>query len=71
MRSASAIASVIGMVLDPEGVCGCLLHYALIFMLVGGAIITFFYLWHKGKLDMDEAPKFQMLQDKEFDNDRN
>jgi hypothetical protein len=48
--------------LDPSGIYGMLLHYALTFVLVVGAIVIFIELWRKGKLDMDESPKIQMMQ---------
>jgi hypothetical protein len=47
------------------GVCGSFVHYALIIALVGSAFLIFLYLWKKGKLDMDEDPKIQMLKDDE------
>lgn len=47
--------------LDPSGVYGMLLHYAMTILLVGGAFIIFLYLWRKGRLDMDENPKIQMM----------
>jgi len=37
-------------------------------MLVGCSMILFLYLWRKGKLDMDEGPKYQMMND---DNEEN
>jgi hypothetical protein len=47
------------------GVCGSFVHYALIIALVGSAFLIFLYLWKKGRLDMDEDPKIQMLKDDE------
>lgn len=52
-------------VIDAMGVQGNFFHYALIISLVGSAFIIFFYLWRKNRLDMDEEPKFQMMQDEE------
>ncbi len=52
-------------VFDAMGIYGNLFHYALVISLVGSAFIIFFYLWRKNRLDMDEAPKFQMMQDEE------
>lgn len=48
-----------------SGVCGNFIHYGLIITLVGSAFLIFLYLWKKGKLDMDESPKIQMLEDDE------
>jgi len=50
---------------DETGVYGSILHYALIFFFVGGAFIIFIYLWRKGRLDMDEEAKYQMMNDDE------
>lgn len=51
--------------LDGFGVYGNFLHYYLVVSFVGSALLIFFYLWMKGKLDMDEEPKFQMMHSKE------
>lgn len=51
--------------LDGFGIHGLILHYATIFLFVGTAALVFFYYWHKGRLDMDESPKFQMLKDED------
>ncbi|QLH36419.1 MAG: hypothetical protein HWD61_09995 [Parachlamydiaceae bacterium] len=51
--------------MDSGGIYGAYLHYGLIIFMVGSAFIVFFYLWKKGRLDMDEAPKFQMLDNEE------
>ena len=40
-------------------------HYALVIAFVGSAFLIFLYLWGKGRLDMDEGPKFQMMQEDE------
>lgn len=55
--------------LDPSGIYGMLLHYAMTIVLVGGAMIIFVQLWRKGRLDMDEGPKFQMMQMEEHPED--
>ncbi len=56
---------------DSGGFYGAYLHYALIIMLVGNAFIVFMYLWYKGRLDMDEEPKLQMMvPDEEVDLER-
>lgn len=46
---------------DPSGLYGTVMHYALTIAIVGSSMIYFVYLWHKGRLDMDEEPKWQML----------
>lgn len=50
---------------DYSGVYGSAFHYAMILFLVGGAFILFIYLWKKGRLDMDESPKIQMMESEE------
>lgn len=50
---------------DTAGIYGAYLHYGLVILIVGSAIIVFFYLWSKGRLDMDEEPKLQMMKDDE------
>jgi hypothetical protein len=50
---------------DASGVYGGIFHYALVFALVGSAFLSFFYFWSKGRLDMDEEPKIQMMRDDE------
>ena len=54
-------------VIDGIGVYGNFFHYALVISLVSSAFLIFLYLWRKKRLDMDEEPKFQMMQDEEFD----
>lgn len=48
--------------LDGGGVVGYTLHYALVIAMVGSALLLFLYLKRKGRLDMDEEPKFQMME---------
>ncbi|MFI5343407.1 MAG: hypothetical protein ACHQUC_04205 [Chlamydiales bacterium] len=50
-------------ILDGFGVYGSTLHSALVVAFVGSAFILFLYLWKKGRLDMDEEAKHQMMQD--------
>lgn len=60
-------------VVDAMGVYGSMLHYALVIAFVGSAMMIFVYLWRKKRLDMDEEPKFQMMQEtppREGDNNR-
>lgn len=53
-------------VIDAMGVYGSMFHYAFVIAFVGSAFIIFFYLWRKKRLDMDEGPKFQMMEDSEI-----
>lgn len=50
-------------IIDGIGVYGNFFHYAIVIALVGSAFMIFLYLWKKKRLDMDESPKFQMMQD--------
>jgi hypothetical protein len=34
--------------------------------LVGSAFLIFLYLWKNKRLDIDEEPKFQMMQEEEI-----
>ena len=55
---------------DSSGVYGGIFHYSLIIALVAGAFFAFLYFWSKGRLDLDEEPKWQMLnQDEKRIND--
>jgi len=47
---------------DSGGIYGAYFHYGLIILLVGSAFILFVYLWYKGRLDMDEEPKWEMMR---------
>lgn len=53
--------------IDLSGACGSALHYSLVISFVGGAFLIFLYLWRKNALDMDESPKFQMMESEEED----
>ena len=52
--------------LDGSGIHGNVLHYTLIFTLMGLALIAFIYFWSRGRLDMDDAPAIQMLQEDDY-----
>lgn len=41
---------------------GSLLDYAVAIGFMCGAFVIFIYLWRKGRLDMDEEPKIQMMK---------
>lgn len=49
-------------IIDGEGVYGTFLTYGLTASFAGGAFVMFLYFWWKGRLDMDEEPKLQMMQ---------
>lgn len=49
--------------IDGYGVYGNYLHYGLVIFFGGSAFIIFLYLYKRGKLDMDEEPKYQMMED--------
>ncbi|GAB4226635.1 MAG: hypothetical protein Tsb0021_02820 [Chlamydiales bacterium] len=48
---------------DSLGIQGLLLHYGMIATIVGGGALVFFYLWKSQRLDMDEEPKWQMMEE--------
>ncbi len=50
---------------DNSGIYGGILHYAMIFAFMGSALLAFVYFWLKGRLDMDEEPKLQMMREDE------
>lgn len=52
--------------MDGIGVYGNFLHYGLVISLVGSAFLIFLYLWKNKRLDIDEEPKYQMLQEEEI-----
>lgn len=49
--------------LDWSGMYGGILHYSLVIAFSGSAFLAFLYFWYKGRLDMDEEPKLQMMRD--------
>jgi hypothetical protein len=53
---------------DVSGIYGGILDYAIIFSIVGSALLAFLYFWSKGRLDMDEEPKMQMMNDSDKEN---
>lgn len=52
-------------ILDGAGVHGSIIHYSMVICMVGTAFFIFLYLWRKGRLDMDEGPKYKMMEDEE------
>ena len=53
--------------LDIFGIYGMAADYAMVLFFFGFALIAFFYFWSKGRLDMDEEAKYQMLKNEEAD----
>jgi uncharacterized membrane protein len=49
--------------LDGGGIYGEVFHYSMLAAFFGSAVLVFLYLWSKGRLDMDEEPKMQMLEE--------
>jgi cbb3-type cytochrome oxidase subunit 3 len=54
--------------LDSTGFFGQMLHYLMLFFMMGLTVIFFIYFWKQKRLDMDEKAKYQML--KEDDDDK-
>lgn len=52
-------------IIDGFGVYGSLVHYTLTILFVMLALVIFLYFWKVGRLDMDEEPKWQMMQSDE------
>jgi len=57
--------SLLARTLDGGGVYGSTLHYSMLLAFVGSAFLVLLYLWRKGRLDMDEEPKIQMMESDE------
>jgi hypothetical protein len=53
--------------IDGIGVYGSILHYALLIAIVGSTLFIFIYLWCKGRLDMDESAKDQMMKGDDYE----
>lgn len=49
-------------VLDGIGIHGAVFHWAMVMAFMGSAILGLIYFWRKGRLDCDESPKFEMIQ---------
>lgn len=54
---------------DTSGIYGGIFSYAQIFAFIGSALLAFLYFWKKGRLDMDEEPKIQMMREEEVKKD--
>lgn len=55
---------------DGIGVYGNFLHWAMILFFMGSAMMVFVYFWRRGRLDMDEEPKWEMMQTDEEKHER-
>ena len=53
-------------VIDAMGIYGTIFHYGMVIAFVGSAFLIFLYLWKKNRLNMDEEPKFQMMQEEKI-----
>jgi hypothetical protein len=60
--------TMLAVVLDGIGIYGTVMHYALIIASSSSALLAFAYCWKRGRLDLDEEPKQQMM--KECDDSR-
>lgn len=65
MQNCFAIGSLVRIDMDGFGIQGTAFHYGLVFSLVGSAFLLFVYFWKKGRLDMDEEPKYRMFEEGE------
>jgi hypothetical protein len=48
---------------DGWGITGLVLDYAVIIFFSLGSLILFTFCWWKKRLDFDEGPKYQMLEE--------
>lgn len=51
--------------LDGSGLYGSLIHSSVALFFGGSALLIFFFLWKKGRLDMNEEPALHMLKDEQ------
>ena len=49
--------------IDGMGIVGNFYHYSMVMAFVGSAFLIFLCLWRKKRLDIDEEPKYQMLEE--------
>ncbi|MFI0435135.1 MAG: hypothetical protein ACH350_05345 [Parachlamydiaceae bacterium] len=67
MKSAKAFSFLpLFAIIDGMGIYGNFLSYGLVISFVGGAFLIFLNLWKNKRLDIDEEPKFQMMQEEEL-----
>ena len=53
--------AILATVVDNYGLSGRMVHHSFSIALGGSALFIFILLWKKGRLDMDEDPKYQMM----------
>lgn len=51
--------------LDGGGMSGEIFLFTFAAATFGSALLAFFYFWRKGQLNLDESPKFEMMQQEE------
>jgi cbb3-type cytochrome oxidase subunit 3 len=51
--------------LDSSGIYGGIFDYTLVFAFFFSAVLAFLFFWSRGRLDMDEEPKLQMMKDEQ------
>jgi hypothetical protein len=51
--------------MDPSGVVGSVLSYAMTVAFAGSAFFVFLYLWKKGSLGIDEDASLEMMKQQE------
>ena len=52
--------------IDDGGHTGLMVDYAVIVLFSMGALLLFLYCFWKGRLDFDEGPKYQMLEEEDL-----
>lgn len=50
------------MIRDGIGVYGSIFNYSFLTALFGSTLLVFIYLWRKGLLNMNEDPKYDMME---------
>lgn len=51
--------------IDETGLTGSLFHFTFLVALMGSALIVLVALWRHDRLDFDESPKMQMMEDRD------
>lgn len=59
------------MEVDSFGIKGMAIDAALVIFFFGMAVIAFVFCWIKGRLDMDEDAKYQMMKTDEWGDEKN
>jgi len=70
----SIVTTAIAAVSEGAGFYGRLANTVTAVAFTGSAVLLFIYLWYRGRLDMDEKPKWQMMESEDknssTDNDK-